>query len=82
MFSKPSLSGSSKVKIVWYLNLNERYRFPPQQKMLLTTVILSFLYNFIKKKKTFPFLDRQNSGLFDTQTYARVIDFLLSKKKL
>ena len=31
--------------------------------------------------KNFPFLDRQNSGLFGTQTYARGIDFLLSKKK-
>ena len=51
-FRKPSLSGSSKLGIVWYSNIHERYRFPPRQKMLLTTVILSFLYNVFKN---FPF---------------------------
>ena len=48
-FQIPSLSGLSKLGIVWYSNLHERYRFPPLQKMLLTTVILSFLYNVFKK---------------------------------
>ena len=33
-------------------------------------------------QKNFPFLDRQNSGLFGTQTYAKGIDFLLSKKAM
>ena len=77
-FQKPSLSGSSKLGIVWHSNLHERYQFPPWQKTLLTT-ILSFLYNVFK---SLPFLDRQNSGLFGTQTYTRGIDVLLSKKAM
>ena len=48
-FQNLSISGSSKFGIVWYSNLHERYRFPPWQKILLTTVILSFLYNVFEK---------------------------------
>ena len=48
-----------------------------KKKCFLTTIILSFLYNVFKN---LTFLDRQNSELFVTQTYARGINFLLSKK--
>ena len=76
MFSKTLPFWIIKNWHVWYLNLHERYRFPPEQKMFLTTII-SFLYNVFKNLH---FLDRQNSELFDTQTYTRGIDFLHSKK--
>ena len=43
---------------------------------MFLTIILSFFYNVFKNLL---FLDRQNAGLFGTQTYTRGIDFLLSK---
>ena len=43
---------------------------------MFLAIILSFLYNVFKN---LPFLDRQNSGLFGTQTYTRGINFLHSK---
>ena len=60
------------------LKLTREVSISSSAKMLLTTIILSLLYNIFKKN--LPFLDRQNSGLFGTQTYARGIDFFLSKK--
>ena len=44
---------------------------------MFLTIILSFLDNVFK---TFLFLDRQNLGLFGTQTYTRGMDFLPGKK--
>ena len=45
---------------------------------MLLTIVLSFFHNVFKK--SLPFLDGRNSGLFGTKTYTRGTDFLLTKK--